>query len=154
MWFYAYKSTANNIKINIALIPIWGIDEVCISEEDSPLWIQTYNRKLKIISEVSKLTDTDNTALKNTLKYESWALPMISEGEDSFVHSKKKVELRINQFLDHMKVQQVFPSEINSVKLALWINKCKPLVPKLWMGNSSLFLKRQSSKEVPMSKLI
>ena len=103
-----------------------------MSEEDSPSRIQTYNRNRKLDSDVSKLTNTDLLTHGNLLKYESWMLPVIDE--ESKLWSKKNSELKINQFLDRMKIRQVYPSEINSLKLAMWISKRKPLAPKLQLS--------------------
>ena len=91
---------------------------------------------------------------EDKILFESWILPSIYE-ENSKCLSKNEInEKKINLFLDKMNIKQIFPGEVDLIKLAMWMKNKKNLAPKLWMKNSSLFQKRLSSKYIPMSKLI
>ena len=124
-----------------------------MNEEDSPVKTKSQSH-IKMNSYWSNSTNTEYVKSDNIIKYGSWALPTIQEGPPSLLSKNEIWEKRISSFLDKLNIKQVFPSEINIVKLSIWIKKSKPLAPQLWMGNSSLFLKRQSTKYIPMSKLI
>jgi hypothetical protein len=63
-------------------------------------------------------------------------------------------EHTIEDFLDEMKIKQIFHSEINILKLIHCKNKSKPMAPRLLnISSNSLFLKRQSSEAMAFRKL-
>lgn len=106
-------------------MPICGIDEATQDEEQSP-----------------------------DFKWKE--LPCIEEENKNYIFPKKDSSkgTRITMFLDSMGIKQVFPSEINSIKLAFYTKKQKALVPSLSLWNNSLLNKRKSSKVIPLSKLM
>lgn len=83
-------------------MPISGIDEARQDEEQSP----DFKRK---------------------------ELPCIEEETKNYIFPKKDISkgARITMFLDKMKIKQVFPSEINSIKLAYCMKKQQSFVPSL-----------------------
>ena len=121
------EKRAGSIQHDKILASVTGIDEVSMDEEESP----------SLVSDSSKF------------------LPCIEE-EKHFMIPKKWENIkytRISSFLDKFKIFQVFPSELNSIKLAMAAKKKHSHVPKLSLGMNSLLAKRNSSKWVPLQKL-
>jgi len=110
------------------LLPITGIDEADKDEEESPSSIEKKQSALPCIYEEDK----------------HYILPKKCE------HNKWR---KISEVLDKMEIYQVFPSEVNSMRLAMAIKRKNSFVPKLALGKNHLLAKRHSCKSVPGSKL-
>jgi hypothetical protein len=83
------------------------------------------------------------------------ALHSIEEEKKNYGFPKQHTkEHNIEDFLNAMKIEQVFHSEINILKLIHYRNKSKPMAPRLLnISSNSLFLKRQSSKAIALLKI-
>lgn len=84
-------------------------------------------------------------------------LPSIEEEKKPYSFPKKKdaKEKNIEDFLEKMSIEQIFPSEINIIKLTHCNKKSEPMVPKLLnLRSNSLFIKRQSSNYIELRDLM
>uniref|UniRef100_A0A7S3KKH2 Uncharacterized protein n=1 Tax=Euplotes crassus TaxID=5936 RepID=A0A7S3KKH2_EUPCR len=82
-------------------------------------------------------------------------LGVISEETGGYVFPKVKdtKELSISKFLDTLQIHQVFPSEVNMIRLKFMSQHDIP-VPKLSLRNNKLLIKRKSDKLITLSGLM
>jgi len=83
-------------------------------------------------------------------------LTSIKEESKIYVYPRKKCdqEVRISEFLDKIRVTQVFPGEINAMMIEYYLKNNKRLtVPSLCLGKNSLFDKRKSNKLIQLRQL-